>query len=261
MKLGLLLTILIAVARAAVAAGGQEYSADVGSVAVGYEEGRRLAEHGVSTMTELWNKVSNDESSSSNIGTDIMANGDTTTLSVGEYKCSDGSSCADVWVMLATYHVTGTIRCLNDDATCVLDGESSRRGLRVTDSVKLTIRAIRFYRGRDWRGGDGGGIYVSYSAKVDINLCVFDSCEATDSNYGGGGIFVSSMDSVVNIYATTFTRNKAGNGGGDDIYKKSGSVTIHDTCPSPYSANTPTQGKYERMASITAQYYKLSQRS
>ena len=50
---------------------------------------------------------------------------------------------------------------------------------------------------------------------------------------------------TVNIYATTFTGNSAASGNGDDIYRESGTVTIHDTCPTPYSANTPTQGKYE----------------
>ncbi|GMI10839.1 hypothetical protein TrRE_jg9339, partial [Triparma retinervis] len=29
---------------------------------------------------------------------------------------------------------------------------------------------------------------------------------------------------------------------GGDIYKSSGTITIHNTCPSPYSSNTPIQG-------------------
>ncbi|GMH64011.1 hypothetical protein TrRE_jg1879, partial [Triparma retinervis] len=31
-------------------------------------------------------------------------------------------------------------------------------------------------------------------------------------------------------------------GNGDDIYRYSGTITIHNTCPSPYSSNTPIQG-------------------
>ncbi|GMH53233.1 hypothetical protein TrRE_jg12446, partial [Triparma retinervis] len=31
-------------------------------------------------------------------------------------------------------------------------------------------------------------------------------------------------------------------GNGDDIYRESGTITIHNTCPSPYSSNTPIQG-------------------
>ncbi|GMH74247.1 hypothetical protein TrRE_jg670 [Triparma retinervis] len=31
-------------------------------------------------------------------------------------------------------------------------------------------------------------------------------------------------------------------GDGDDIYRNGGTITIHNTCPSPYSSNTPIQG-------------------
>ena len=143
--------------------------------------------------------------------------------------------------MLYPVDLYGTIQCLNDDASCVLNGESSRGVMRVsrTGSGKLTIRAIRFYKGK---GNGGGGAYV-YAAKVDITLCVLDSCEATQSNLGGGGIYFSGSGGTVNIYATTFTGNSAASGNGDDIYRSGGTVTIHGTCPSPYSANTPTQGK------------------
>ena len=253
-KLGLLLLLLFALfttaARAAAVARGREYSAAEAGSAVGYEEGRRLAEHTVSSMTELFDKVSN-------TGADIMTNGDTTTLSVGEYKCSDGT-CADDRPnteapdsdsMLVTEGLYGTIQCVNDDASCVLDGESSRRGIRVFGVLymKLTIRAIRFYKGK---ADDGGGICVStHTSKVDIILCVFDSCEATRQ---GGGIFV--VDCTANIYATTFTGNSAPSGAvGVDIFNNSGgAVTIHETCPSPYSAYTPKRGKYENSIHHTA---------
>ena len=259
-KLGLLLllfALLTTAARAAVVARGQEYSAaEAGSVA-GYEEGRRLAEHTVSTMTQLWDKVSSKAGEGYIAGTDIMANDDTTTLSVGEYKCSDGT-CADDRPnteapdsdsMLVTEGLYGTIQCVNDDASCVLDGESSRRGIRVFGVLymKLTIRAIRFYKGK---ADDGGGICVStHTSKVDIILCVFDSCEATRQ---GGGIFV--VDCTANIYATTFTGNSAPSGAvGVDIFNNSGgAVTIHETCPSPYSAYTPKRGKYENSIHHTA---------
>ena len=220
-----------------VAVQGQEYSAvEAGSV-VGYEEGRRPAEYTVSTITELNSRVSYNSN-------DIMANGDTTTLSVGEYKCSDGTCNVD-YDMLSTKNLYGTIQCFNDDVSCVLDGQSSRRGMYVvgTGSGKLTIRAIRFYKGKNW--GSGGGVWIGDGAKIDITLCVFDSCEAssTSSSTGGGGIYVSY--SAVSIYATAFTGNSAASGNGDDIYNDYGTVTIHDTCPTPHSANTPTQGKYE----------------
>ena len=257
-KLGLLLLLLFALfttaARAAAVARGREYSAAEAGSAVGYEEGRRLAEHTVSSMTELFDKVSN-------TGADIMTNGDTTTLSVGEYKCSDGT-CSTTSNMLTTANLYGTIRCLNDDASCILNGESYRRVMYVsgTGPDKLTIRAIRFYKAKSGSVGagvfvadDGEGVYDG-GAKVDFTLCVFDSCQSTLSFSGGGGIYVSSgFGPTVNIYATTFTGNSAASGNGNDIYivaaqtstAVAGTVTIHGTCPTPYSANTPKQGKYE----------------
>ena len=196
-------------------------------------------------MTELFNKVSNNDKSN-NKGTSIMANGDTTILDVGEYKCS-GATCAGSTNMLSTKDLYGTIRCTIDDASCVLNGESSRRGMWVqgTDSGTLTLRAIRFYRGKDVAGG---GLEVLNNAIVQVVLCVFDSCQATDTGRGGGGICVGHIGSntAVNIYATTFTGNSAPDGKGKDIRRTGGNVNLHNNaCPSPYSAITPTQGKYE----------------
>ena len=249
-KLGLLLfTIFTALAyhaiaiEAVVVVRGQGHSAEEAGSAVGYEEGRRLAEHGVSTMTELFNRVCK-------TGSNKMANGDTATLSVGQYKCSDGTCEPNPDDgMIRTIFLSGTIQCLNDDASCVLDGELNRRVMRVagTSNGKLTIRAIRFYKGKH---SAGGGVELIQSSKVDIVLCVFDSCEAySDASHDGKGAAINlgsdGNGGNINIYATTFVGNSAPSGGGNDIYAESGTVTIHDTCPSPYSANTPTKGKKE----------------
>ena len=197
--------------------------------------------HIVSTMTELWDKVSNSEESPAKAGANIMANGDTTTLSVGEYKCSDdGENCATSKSMLYTHLLYGRIECAKDDASCILNGESSRRGMWVykTDFSILTVRSIKFYRGKASTEG-GGGLHVE-RGKVYITLCVFHSCEAADSS-GGGGIHVEK--GTVNVYATAFTENTSSGGGkGNDIHKDDGTVTIHGTCPSPYIANTPKKG-------------------
>jgi hypothetical protein len=78
---------------------------------------------------------------------------------------------------------------------------------------------------------------------VTIELCVFSNCRSTSSISGGGAIYVSDTGGTVNVYGTSFNDNTAASGDGDDIYNYLGSITIHNTCPSPYSSNTPTQGE------------------
>ena len=201
-------------------------------------------------MKELFKKVSNNDNAK-NKGRNIMTKGDTTILSAREYKCSDGT-CAGAETMLSIKNMYGTIRCMIDDASCVLNGESKRRGMWVlgTDSGTLTIRAIRFKNGKSGKSNGGGGVGIANvsAAKIDIILCVFDSCEATNQPpqnlKGGGGILVKGA--TVNIYATRFTGNSAPDGKGKDIRRTGGNVNLHNNvCPSPYSAITPTQGKYE----------------
>ena len=279
-KLGLLLllfALLTTAASAAAVARGREYSAvEAGSV-VGYEEGRRLAEHPVKNMGELFNKVSNLVWGGFNTGTDIMGSGDETTLSHGTYKCENdgedppkmlcaspkGEAAGDS-VMISTDNLYGTIKCETDNASyCTLDGENVRGGMSVRDrdsdkkidSGKLTIRAIRFKNGKT---GSGAGIRVSDGAKVDIALCIFQKCVAM-AQWGGGGIWVGA--GTVNIYATTFKENDTLHANkGDDIKNYgTGTVTVHDTCPSPYSAKTPTQGKFEN--SIPSQHDIISCRN
>mmetsp|Transcript_1485 Transcript_1485/g.2667 ORF Transcript_1485/g.2667 Transcript_1485/m.2667 type:complete len:103 (+) Transcript_1485:1106-1414(+) len=69
----------------------------------------------VSSMNELFNKVSN---GGSNTGNSIMPKGDSTVLAVKEYKCSEGT-CATSWVMLYTSNLYGQIRCEDDNADCL----------------------------------------------------------------------------------------------------------------------------------------------
>jgi predicted outer membrane repeat protein len=80
---------------------------------------------------------------------------------------------------------------------------------------------------------------------VTIELCIFTNNRATKSEGGGGAIYVSGFGSgtAVNVYGTSFNGNTADSGNGDDIYNNGGTITIHNTCPSPYSSNTPIQGK------------------
>ena len=197
-------------------------------------------------MNGLFNTVSNyaDMRYADNTGNSIMSNGDTSVLAIGVYKCS-GGTCSDSSNMLKTDGLNGKVKCLEDDASCALNGEGTRKGMEVwgTGAGTLTLRALTFHGETIW---EGGGVHIRDGAKVTIELCVFSNCRSTrSSDYGGGAIFVHSSGTTVNVYGTTFNGNTAATGNGDDIYRDSGAITIHNTCPSPYSSNTPSQGAFK----------------
>jgi predicted outer membrane repeat protein len=191
----------------------------------------------VGDMNGLFNTLSNKQYAD-NTGNSIMANGDTVILADGSYKCSQGT-CARFDTMLYTDDLNGEVKCVEDNASCVLDGENARRGMRVdgTGSVTLILRALTFDKGYAY---NGGGVYITNGAIVDLELCIFSNNRAT---YGGGAIFVSSRETSVNIYGTNFNGNTADSGNGNDIYSDGSTITIHNICPSPFSSNTPIQGK------------------
>ena len=207
-----------------------------------YGSNCQIISHNVFDMNGLFNTVSNDNPSCDNTGNSIMANGDTTILAVGSYKGSEGT-CASSYSMLATTDLNGEVKCVEDNASCVLDGENQRRGMGVqgTGSGTLILRALTFDKG--YSDGSGGGVFIRSGAIVDLELCVFSNNRATDSDYGGGAIYIASTGGTVNAYGTRFSGNTADSGNGDDIYRNGGTITIHNTCPSPYSSNTPIQGK------------------
>ena len=142
--------------------------------------------------------------------------------------------------MLYTVNLNGEVKCVEDNASCVLDGEDARRGMRVKGSGTLILRALTFDKGK---ATIGGGVGIGDGALVDLKLCIFSNNRATHSTYGGGAIYVTGTGSTVNVYGTSFNGNTADSGDGDDIYRDSGTITIHNTCPSPYFSNTPFQGK------------------
>ena len=197
-----------------------------------------------------------------NTGKDIMLNGDIVKLAETTFNCSDSvTNCAvnstTRAIMLVTSNIYGSLVCSNDSADCILDGQKARNLLSVggTGGQKLTLRALKFQDG-GWRVESfGGGISFAASAVADIALCVFINCKATHSDWGGGAIYVSAS-STVNVYGSRFTKNAAAFGG-DDIQNNPdygvATITIHDTCPSPYSVNTPTQGKTRAQLSRPAE--------
>jgi predicted outer membrane repeat protein len=198
-------------------------------------------------MNELFNTISNYDISTftGNTGNSIMANDDTVILAVGSYKCSQGT-CASSVIMLWTYGLNGEVKCVEDNASCVLDGENARRVMNVQGSGSGTIllRALTFDKGHTTY--PGGGLSIVSGALVDLELCIFSNNRAASSNYGGGAIYVSDFSTsatTVNVYGTSFSGNTAASGNGDDIYHGAGTFIIHNTCPSPYSSRTPIQGK------------------
>ena len=202
---------------------------------------RRTTEFSVDNMNGLFNTLSNYDCSGCNTGNSIMPNGATAVLAVGVYKCS-GGTCSAYHTMLWTEGLHGEVKCEEDDASCVLNGEQTRRGMNVlgTGAGTLLLRALTF---QDGEASAGGGVWIESGAIVTIELCVFSNCRATDSRNGGGAIVVWYNGGTVNIYGTSFNDNTAASGNGDDIYRSSGTITIHKTCPSPYSSNTPIQGQ------------------
>jgi hypothetical protein len=193
-------------------------------------------------MNGLFNTLSNYAGQyADNTGNSIMPNGDTAVLAVGVYKCS-GGPCSSSSIMLWIVDFHGEVKCEEEDASCVLNGEGTRRGMYVkgTGAGTLLLRALAF---KDGEADAGGGVVIQRGAIVTIELCVFSNCRATSTDYGGGAIYVWS--GTVNVYGTSFNDNTAASGNGDDIYRSSTaeSITIHNTCPSPYSSNTPIQGE------------------
>jgi len=198
-------------------------------------------------MSDLFDKASN-SATATNTGSSPMTSGDYIHLSSGSYECNiEGSNCATSISMLSILSLSGSIICVSDAADCVLDGKGQKRGLYVKGSggPTLILRAITFKDG--WASSNGGGISAREGAILDIILCKFISNEiagTSASTNGGGGINVN--DAIVNIYATVFSGNTAGSdgyGGDIRIIANSGTITIHNTCPSPYSSTTPMQGK------------------
>ena len=236
-KISLLLTIMWVCCQFVPVAEGQA----IGTLITVGE--RRTTEFSVDNMNGLFNTLSNFNGwDADNTGNSIMPNGDTAVLAVGVYKCSDGP-CSDSTDMLSTSGLNGEVKCEEEDASCVLNGEGTRSGMTVigTGASTLYLRALTFQEGEADRGG---GVVIWEGAIVTIELCVFSNCRSTASWSGGGAIYVSSNSgNTVNVYGTSFNDNTAATGNGDDIYRNSGTITIHNTCPSPYSSNTPIQGQ------------------
>jgi hypothetical protein len=234
------------------------------SVAVGFTfSGRSLEEVVVDDMDGVFNYLSNHpvhdwDGGVDNQGNSIIDNGDTVVLAAGVYKCPSGT-CAGPTSgshnnMIHTNSLSGEVKCTLDDASCIMDGEESRRILEVVgtgDGRNLIITAVTFKNGKAY---SGGGISITTTetsprnAQVDLKLCVFSFCQSQSLYQGGGAIYVANSHTVymqVNIYGTSFMNNTAVYGVGDDILSYYPTTTIYNTCPPPYSYKIPIRGKVE----------------
>lgn len=101
----------------------------------------------------------------------------------------------------------------------------SLRSSQGTNNEMLTISGIIFLSGQ---AENGGGLRVGLGAAhvdfgsptiVDIVFCSFTSCRATHaSTYGGGGISVSDVGTVVRVYSSSFSSNVADSSNGNDVF-------------------------------------------
>ena len=189
-----------------------------------------------------------------NTGNNIVSNGDVVKVAEGTYQCDEiGSNCAfsyaDYGKMFCLDELSISIECANDSADCVLDGQSSRRVIQVVGTggigQKVTLRALNIRRGA-YPYSSGGGATFHSGAIVDIILCIFSNCRSigSSSSSRGGALYI--YDSIINVYGSRFSGNTADSGNGGDI-SGGKTITIHNTCPSPYSSISPTQGKTKLM--------------
>ena len=158
-------------------------------------------------------------------GNNKMASGGEVVVSVGTFTCG---TCYSSTLMYLLVDMHGTITCEGvDEGGCVQDGEGNRSVMFVhgTSGETLFIRGLSFHRGSFTAGG---GLYTDDDALVTLINCVFTQNTATNSAFGGGGIY--AMSGSMNVHTTNFESNTAASGNGKDIMTVNAVVTIFSTC-------------------------------
>ena len=116
--------------------------------------------HSISDMTTFFNLVSNEAANPDGYaemqGNNILDAGDIAILDTGSYSCNTGENCARSDTMVYTWNLATEVKCVEDDASCILDLQGIMRGMGVggtgplpstPTADTLTIRALTFDNG------------------------------------------------------------------------------------------------------------------
>jgi uncharacterized repeat protein (TIGR01451 family) len=117
------------------------------------------------------------------------------------------------------------------DGIIIINGEDSRRGIRVNSGVNVTIDRIMIENGY---GFNGGGILNE--GTLTLSECSIENSVGYDSHSEGGGIH-NSFGGTLSLNYCEIMGNTAYTGGG--IYNNNGSVTLNN---SSVSGNKLTSG-------------------
>lgn len=109
------------------------------------------------------------------------------------------------------------------DGVSVIDGQSSRRGIWIADSVKTFIERFSIQNGLA-SGGDGGGVYLDAFSSLELH----ESAVFSNTAVSGGGIY-QGRASVVNLQDSTVRSNMASTGDGGGIYTRGKLNIAHST--------------------------------
>ena len=171
--------------------------------------------HWVSAQPNLYNKISKS-------GTSKSSAGDTVTVASGTYEEGSYDSIDAIYYL---YEFYGNVWCKNDFLSCILSGSGTRRVVLINGGGVIELRGIVVSNAH--ANGDGGGMHIGGSGTPTVTLTM---CSIQDnfSPARGGGIFVYTSGTVVDLYGVSFSGNTSPDG--PDINQHNGTITIHSAC-------------------------------
>ena len=107
---------------------------------------------------------------------------------------------------------TIAIECVEEDNSCVLDGENERRVIEITNSTaEVDLTGLSIVRGYHTIGS---GIYI-YKSSLSLTKSIISACTSTA---GGGGVYIKGQGSTIVIVNCVLKDNTATDGPGGAIY-------------------------------------------